>query len=128
MKASSPKDLPRLFLEGMNSGDVDSVVSLFEPDAIIAPDPGQVVAGRTAIRAMVTEFLGQRPHFVLHESDAVQAGDVALVRSRWTLTRADPGGKGTEMTVTPTLLARCQPEGRWLVVIDRPVLSTLPPK
>jgi ketosteroid isomerase-like protein len=84
MKASKPEDLPGLFLEGLNSGDVDSVVALYEAEGIVAPDDARVVAGRTAIRAMVTGFLAQRPHLELHASEVVEAGDVALVRARVT--------------------------------------------
>ena len=50
MRALKPQELPGLYLQEMNSGDVDSVVSLYEPDGIITADPNQVVAGHAAIR------------------------------------------------------------------------------
>ncbi len=50
MKASEPKDLPGLFLQALNSGDVYSVVALYEPEGVVAPDPARVVAGHEAIR------------------------------------------------------------------------------
>ena len=39
MKASAPRDLPGLFLQALNSGDVDSVVALYEREGVVAPDP-----------------------------------------------------------------------------------------
>ncbi len=122
MKASNPQDLPRLIVEGLNSGDVDSVVSLYEPNGIIAPDPNQVVVGHAAIRSLTANFVSLRPWLILHDSESVQTGDVALVRSRVTLTTLDAEGKKTETHLKPILVARRQSDGCWLVIIDRPVV------
>lgn len=124
MKASEPRDLPGLFLQALNSGDVDSVVALYEPDGVVAPDPARLVAGQAAIESMVTEFLAQGPRFVLHDSEVVQASGIALVRSRWTVNTVDSGGTSAENDIAPTLVARQQPDGHWLVVIDRPLPET----
>lgn len=72
---------------------------------------------------MLTGFLSRRPHFVLRDSEVVEAGDVALIRSQFTATTTDAAGKREEMQVAPTLVARRQPEGHWLVVIDRPLAA-----
>jgi uncharacterized protein (TIGR02246 family) len=120
MSTLEPRDVPRLFLEAMNSGDVDAVVSLYETEGVIAIDGNEVVAGHKAIRSMVSGVLAQRPRFTLHESHAVQVGDLALVRSRWTVAMADSDGKQTTMHVGPTLVVRRQPDGGWQVAIDRP--------
>ena len=120
-RASNPQDLPRLFLEGLNAGDVDAVVALYEADGVVAPHPSQVVAGSRRIRAMVADFLAHRPRFALLDTEVVRAGGLALIRARWTMTAADASGVETEMAIAPTLVARRQPEGHWLVVIDRPL-------
>jgi uncharacterized protein (TIGR02246 family) len=123
MKASTPQELPERFRQGFSSGDANAIVSLYEPAGVIAPDPNHVIAGQAAIREMVVGFMAQRPQFTLHEAEAVQAGDIALVRSRWTVRTMDESGRPMEMKVSPTLVARRQPDGRWLVVIDRPLSS-----
>jgi uncharacterized protein (TIGR02246 family) len=120
MSTLEPRELPRRFLEAMNSGDVDAIVSLYEAEGVIAVNGNHIVAGHEAIRSMVSGVLAQRPRFALHESDAVQAGDLALVRSRWTVAMADAAGKQTEMHVGPTLVVRRHADGSWLVAIDRP--------
>ena len=119
--AAKPDDVPRLFLKAFNASDVDEVVSLYETDGVIAVDANQVVAGQEAIRSMVTPFLAQRPRFTLHESDAVQTSDLALIRPRWTVAMIDPAGKQTEMHIRPTLVLRRHPSRGWLVAIDRPM-------
>ena len=45
-RALQPEDLDRLFLERANAGDVDGVVDLYEPDAVLAFPPGHLAAGR----------------------------------------------------------------------------------
>ncbi len=120
-RASDPQNLPGLLIEGLNSGDVEGVVALYESEGVVAPDPDQVVTGRAAIKSMVTQFLAQKPRFLLHDSEVVQAGDVALVRSRLTVTMVDPSGTTSESDMGPTLVARRQPDGYWLVAIDRPL-------
>lgn len=35
-RAAEPEDLGRLFLERANTGDVDGLVALYEPDAVVA--------------------------------------------------------------------------------------------
>jgi hypothetical protein len=34
--AAEPEDLERLYVERVNAGDVEGLVALFEPDAVIA--------------------------------------------------------------------------------------------
>ena len=121
MTATRPHDLPKLFARGLNAGDVDLVVSLYEPDGVVAPDAARVVAGQGAIRTMVESFLATRPRFRLRDSEIVETGDIALVRARWTMTTADSAGVTTEMELAPTLVTRRQPDGHWLVVVDRPL-------
>lgn len=121
MKTVQPEELCDLFLDALNSGDVESVVSLYEVDGVIAPDSGDPVSGRESIRSMIADSLGQRPHFVLNDSDVVRSGDIALIRSNWTVTLLDSAGKKTPLDLGATMVARQQPDGRWLVVIDRPL-------
>ena len=40
-RALRPEDLDRLFLERANAGDVDGVVDLYEPQAVLAFPPGR---------------------------------------------------------------------------------------
>ncbi len=122
MKAFSPQDLSRLIIEALNSGDVDKVVSLYEPQGVIAPDPNQIVSGRAAIRSLAAGFLAQQPRLILNDSEVVQAGDIALVRSQVTQTMLQ-AEKKTETVLGPILVARRQTDGCWLIAIDRPLTA-----
>jgi ketosteroid isomerase-like protein len=106
--AVEPNDLPRLFVERANAGDVDGLAALYEPDAVLTFPAGHVARGRRAIRAVYQELLADRPMFKPGEQQpSLVSGDLAL-----TSTRLDTGGVTVEV-------ARRQPDGSWLWAIDR---------
>jgi ketosteroid isomerase-like protein len=106
-RALEPEDLDRLFLRRANAGDVNGLVALYEPDAVLAFPPGRVVAGSAAIRVVYEELLVGRPRFDGEIRPAIRNGDIAITST----TRA--GNATVEV-------ARRQPDGTWLWVIDQP--------
>ena len=90
MKASSPAQVIELFSEALNSGDVDGAMGLYEPEATFAPQPGQEVKGRDAIRAALDDFAALKPRLQGEISSVLTAGDVALVMNRWQLEGRSP--------------------------------------
>jgi ketosteroid isomerase-like protein len=107
--ALQPEDLSRLLVERANAGDVDGVVALYEPDAVLAVPDG-VAEGAARIRRFYTELLATRPSFVPGEQrPALRVGDLALTST----TLAD----GTDATAE---VARRGADGTWRWVLDRP--------
>jgi ketosteroid isomerase-like protein len=49
-RATHPEDLSRLIVERLNAGDVDGLVALYEPDAVLALPDGQIATGSEEIR------------------------------------------------------------------------------
>jgi ketosteroid isomerase-like protein len=106
-RALQPEDLDRLFLERANAGDVDGVVNLYEPDAVLAFPPGHLAAGRSAIREVYADLLAGRPRLTGEIRPAIRHGDIAITST------ARPGNATVEV-------ARRQPDGTWLWLIDQP--------
>ena|SRR5215813_2766988 len=120
MPAYQLEEIHDLFAQALNAGDIDTLLSLYEPEAIVSPQPGQALTGRAAIREALTGYLAQKPKFTLHSRSVIQAGDIALLRSRWTISETDADGNTIEYEVKPTLVARRQLDGAWQVIIDNP--------
>ncbi|MGB7848412.1 MAG: hypothetical protein WBL63_22555 [Candidatus Acidiferrum sp.] len=106
--ARDPQDLERLLVSRERVGDVDGMVALYEPHAVLDCGEGRLTLGREAIRAFystqvamgrIFDFGDQRP--------AIISGDLAL-----TSTRLPDGGVTAEV-------ARRQADGTWLWVIDQ---------
>jgi ketosteroid isomerase-like protein len=77
-RARQPEDLDRLFLERANAGDVDGVVELYEPQAVLAFPPGQLAIGAAAIREIYAGLLPPRPRFTGEIRPAIRNGDLAV--------------------------------------------------
>jgi uncharacterized protein (TIGR02246 family) len=78
MPAHSPDELDRLFSAALNTGDLEALVALYEPEATLTPQPGQVVAGTQAIREALRAFIATKPMLTLQVKTLAQADDLAL--------------------------------------------------
>ena len=89
MNVSRPEDFHRSYAEAFNSGDVQSVVNLYEPNAVFVPQPDQVVSGHAAIAELPKQFqalghmLGAMRYFI-------SAGEVALASATWQISGGGP--------------------------------------
>jgi ketosteroid isomerase-like protein len=109
--ATEPNDLGRFFIERANAGDVDGLVALYEPNALLAFPPGNLATGHAEIRKVFEQFVAAAPVLTPgRQHAALVNGDLALTAS--TLTTG-------ELTVE---VARRQPDGSWLWALDQPAL------
>ncbi len=109
-QATKPEDLTRLFVELANAGDAEGLAALYEPDAVVAFPPGQMTVGRDPIRALYEKMLADKPHFGLEKPlPTLRLGDLALTSTP----ALDEAGARAQV-------ARRQPDGTWLRVLDRP--------
>lgn len=105
--ASAPEELAPLFNVLANAGDVEGLVGLYEPDAVLAA--GKVVAtGHAEIRRFFTDLLARRSEF-----------PAAAV-----LTPVINGPLALSFAVLPNgslsaEVSRRQSDGRWLFVVDQ---------
>jgi hypothetical protein len=105
---ADPQELERLLSVRQHAGDVDGMVALYEPGAVIDCGGDRLVRGREAIRAFFVEVCGQGRQFQVGEQrPALICGDLAMTSTRM------PDGHVTAE------VARRQPDGSWLWVIDR---------
>lgn len=107
-----PQELVRLLVSRANAGDVEGMVALYEPDAVLDCGQGRIAAGAEAIRKFYTELLATGRKFNFGEQrPALICGDLALTSTRL------PNG-----TVTAEI-ARRQSDGSWRWAIDQPSIS-----
>jgi hypothetical protein len=111
--ARDPQDLERPLVVRQNQGDIEGMVALFEPEALIDVAEGEktevrLIRGHAAIRAFFTELCASGRKFRMgQQAPAVVNGDLALTGTRM----AD--GKMTAE------VARRQRDGTWLWTIDK---------
>jgi len=112
--AKEPNDLERFFVERANACDVDGLVALYEPNAVLVSSDGEVVVGLDRIREFFVRFLSNCPTLDPSlQASALRSGDLALTSSR--LSNGN----------TTAEIARRQPDGSWLWVVDQFALGKL---
>ena len=113
--AQDPEDLARLFNERANAGDVEGLVALYEPEAVLAA--GAVVAtGHAEIRRFYADLLSRRSEFPSAETlPAIRNVAIALTSA--------PLPNGTVSVET----ARRQADGSWRWIIDQLKIKPLAP-
>ena len=118
MFAKTPKEVHTLFLEAFNSANVEALLALYEPNAILSIAQGNAV-GHGAIRDAYQQILSEGGHMQMETRTVLESGDgLAILHGAWTLHR-----NNTAITGLSTEVVRQQPDGTWLFILDEPRTS-----
>lgn len=115
----SPEELHIKFQHAFNSHDLDSILALYEPGAVLVTGGGPV-QGTADIREMYRGILAAHPTLELRTLRVTRAGDLAMLHGKWNLYERGSDGSQIHREGQNTETARLQPDGRWLFVIDNP--------
>ncbi|MDH3469599.1 MAG: nuclear transport factor 2 family protein [Gammaproteobacteria bacterium] len=88
MPAYKPEECDLLLIEAMEKGDVDAMVSLYEPNATFVVSPGQVVTGHAAIREVLQGYIAAKATGKVEAVRVVPSADgsVAITRTKGSFT------------------------------------------
>jgi uncharacterized protein (TIGR02246 family) len=114
-----PASIHIIFQDAFNAGDIDSLVALYEPDAVLVVN-GQPYVGRSSIRAAYKVFLARRSRMTLKTRFVVRFdATLAVLHGDWVL---EGGGtqEGGNNRGLSTEVVRRQPDGAWRFIIDNP--------
>ena len=120
MDAKDPADLHRLFADAFNAHDLDALLALYEPGAVLVPSAGQRVTGQDGLRQALAGFLSSFETITLTTRGVVQREDTALLYSEFQLTGPGTGGAPPQLAGRGTEVARRHDYGGWLFAIDDP--------
>ncbi len=121
-KITDPSQTNATFAKIFNDGrDVDAWVSLYEPDAVLFDGPNPVVGHEAICKSLAG--LVNVPGIIETKVNFVGVnGDIALVRADY---RFRHEGKIT-LTGSAIEVARRQPDGSWLFIIDHATGASVP--
>ncbi|MGK8486528.1 HD domain-containing protein [Nocardia asiatica] len=119
--AAQPTELASLFARYFNAGDLDALMSLYEPAALLFPAPGERRSGTEAIRSSLGAMIDSGAKIQLHSRRVHVVGELALLSNDATVSGATPGGD--PVISTSTEIARRGSDGSWRYVIDDPYFS-----
>ena len=104
-----------------NDQDLEGLVALYAPDASLVQLDGTTLTGVDAIREAYAAFLELKGHMTVRSRYAIEAGDLAVLSNEWRYTVGDQS-----MSAVTAEVARRQPDGGWLYVVDHPWASLEP--
>ena len=97
-----------------NTGDLNTVMTMYDATGIIVPEPGKPVAGKEKFEAAVKNILAIKGRMEIKTVYCLQAGNIAVGRSEWNITDGNElkvKANGIEVMVEQT-------DGTWKIVID----------
>jgi len=120
MKAHNPAEIHQLFLDAFNRGDVEGMVALYEPGAVLIVT-GQPVIAHDAIRETYRRLFARNGRMQLETHSFVESPDgLAVLHASWTFQFRSADGNVTTSRGISTEVVRRQADGTWLFVIDEP--------
>ncbi|MFE3188850.1 YybH family protein [Nocardia sp. NPDC059240] len=118
---TDPAQLPALFEERLNAGDIEGVLALFAPDAAMRTTTGAVISGPDALHQEVSGTVAARGHLTNVGRHVLVAADTALLVTDWTMEIDTPDGVRVAPTGTTANVARRVADGEWRFALLNPL-------
>ena len=117
---STPEQVLASVVAGINSGDLDSLMPLYESEAAFATEPGSLAHGAAGVSEALTGFISMKGELDIEVTRVLEAGDLALVIGVWSFNGTGPDGEPVQLAARNADVLRRQGDGTWRFVIDNP--------
>jgi len=114
---NSPKkaqDVHSTLAAAYNSGDLATVLSMYDISGVIVAEPGNPVSGKEKFEAAVKGILSIHGQMQIKTVYCLEAGDIAVGRSEWSI----KDGNEVKVSAKGIEVLKRQPDGTWKVLID----------
>jgi uncharacterized protein (TIGR02246 family) len=116
MLPHKPEDWPRLFVQYLNSCDLEAVVALYAPNARFVGRSGETIAGRDQIRDMLVLMIRSKTKLQSRVIKAMSVDDVAVLYTDFQGTTMDSSEKTMDVRYNSVEVLRQQPGGCWKLI------------
>ena len=120
MSRGTPEQVLKSIVDGINTKNLDALMTLYEPDAAFAAQPGNLAHGLKGVRESVAAFLAMKGTLDFKVTRVLEASDSALVVGEWSFAGTGPDGAPVKLTGHNADVLRRQADGSWRFVIDNP--------
>lgn len=120
MPTNTPEEVLETIVDGINAGNLDILMTLYEADAAFAAQPGALQHGLSGVRESLAGFIAMKGTLDLRVTRVLQASDLALVAGVWSFKGTGADGEPVELSGHNADVLRRQADGTWRFVIDNP--------
>jgi ketosteroid isomerase-like protein len=116
----TPEELLNKQVQEFNKGNISFLMTLYEKDACFVPRPGEVVRDLDSIRRGLQDIIDMGGKLEAKVKRVLQANNLALVITEWSIGGVQPKGKPIKLTGRGTVVFRRQSDDSWLIVLENP--------
>ena len=120
MSTATPEQVLASIVAGINSGDLESLMTLYESDAAFVPEPGTLAHGPSGVAESLSAFIAMNGTLAIDVTRVLEVDDLALVVGNWTFEGTGPDGEPVQLAASNADVLRRQVDGTWRFVIDNP--------
>jgi uncharacterized protein (TIGR02246 family) len=120
MPTATPEQVLESIVDGINSGNLESLMPLYENEAAFATQPGSLAHGPAGVREALTGFISMKGKLDLEVTRVLEVDDLALVTGIWSFNGTRPDGEPVQLAANNADVLRRQTDGSWRFVIDNP--------
>jgi ketosteroid isomerase-like protein len=113
MPAKTPEEICPLFKRYMAEGNIESLLTLYDPEAVFLNQAGEIKKG-AGLREELAALAITKAVFDFTIRQVVQSGDIALMHTDWKVSSPQ------QLSVYAVEVARRQPDGTWRWLLGDP--------
>src|SRR5215813_8625842 len=111
--AKCPEEICGLFQRYMAEGDIESLLGLYDPEAVFLTESGEVKRGE-GLREQLIRPASEKSQFDFEVRQVIQSGDIALMHTDWKVSSPQ------QRFAYAVEVARRQVDGTWRWLIGDP--------
>jgi len=120
MSTATPEQVLESIVTGINTGDLESLMPLYESNAAFATQPGSLAPGAAGIGEALNGFISMNGTLDLEVTRVLEVDDLAFVAGVWSFDGTGPDGEPVHLAASNADVLRRQDDGTWRFVIDNP--------
>ena len=109
-----PQDVHATFAAAFNTGDVNTVMNMYDVTGIIVPEPGKPVSGKEEFKKAIEAILSIKGKMEIKTAYCLQTGDIAVGRSEWNI----KDGNDIKVSAKGIEVMKQQANGTWKIIVD----------